>query len=299
MSGKITYGPHLFPGDPFTYLRTEEQDENKVVADYIDLISTFSLAFDKDIPHSIINQFFNSDSTFDESFNISFLNYGNTELVYLLTFPDNSKYIALINQPQTDKEVVLKEYENLKRLFNIDPRHVIETHGFFETEKNSLYITSYLEDALCIANFPIHDKKLGIYVPTPVYHFDEFDDVTSRYVNVARIAHLVNFYDDTAGLGLANVEISGSDFMLAKDTDLADPNSILYNMKLLGARNTINVSFDEYISLVRKEFRIATERYHPSVMDGSFKINSHSRMCIDEKVIDAGIQVGLYLREHK
>ena len=295
MGVRIKYGPHLFPNDPLNYIFCDN-NLNRVDA-HTEIIISLASAFSADISDSLFNQILVQDDDIENTVNISFMNYGNTELVYLVTLSDNSKYAALINQPHIDNKIVSTEYQNLKRLFDKDSRFIIEPHAIYENQKYSIYLTSYLDNALCIANSRADESKLGVYNPLPCYHFQDFNSLTSDYVNISRIAHLVNSYDERYELGIAKTQISGNDFMLAKKTNLDDLDSVVNNMKLIGARDSINVSFENYISMIKDEFKIATHRNDYLVKKGFFKINHHSRIPFSKEIIQEGIEQGMSLRK--
>lgn len=126
------------------------------------------------------------------------MNYGGTQLVYLATIKDQGKFVALINQPHTPLGKVREEFENLKRLVEIDPRYVVRPYAHFVRKEkgHELYVSEYIENALCIAHI---DDTHGIYDPLPHYHFEEFPAKTSRLIHKGIIALLVNYYDEEKG----------------------------------------------------------------------------------------------------
>ena len=124
---------------------------------------------------------------------LSFMNYGNTELVYLASIGDKIKVATLINQPHTPLGKVQEEFINLQRLREIDPTHVINPLVYFKKEdkQHEIYAAEYIDNALCIA----HNNGHGIYNPLPKYHFENFSPNISREININMIALLVNYYD--------------------------------------------------------------------------------------------------------
>lgn len=293
MNDKITYGPHLFFGGPLWYIRskdgiTENESHKKIVLSFFD-------AFDLNDKSSLLSQL-NSQKKVNKNsdINFAFMNYGDTELVYLVKIDDKPKYALLINQPKTDKKIVKTEFENLNHFFKKDSRFIIEPHVFYENSLFSMYLTSYINNALCVANSPDDDLQLGVYNPLPSYHFENFNDTTTYFVNISRIAHLINSYDERNNIGISKTQISGNDFMLKQETNLDSLQSIIDNTVLIAVRDTINVSFDEYIALIRKEFQVGT--YRNSKLGSDFKINHHSKMPINSEIIDEGIEQGLLLK---
>ncbi len=288
MSQKIKYGPHLFPGGPLYYIRSEEQDIREA---HSEIMFSFATALNENQNGSIAQQIKIKDS---DKLQISFMNYGNTELVYLLTI-NKQKYAILINQPQMNKTVIKNQFQNLHRLHNNDSRFIVNAHSFFENDRYAMYLTEYINNALCVGNEK--PNILGVWNPLPHYHFEEFNKETSDLVNISRIAHIVNLYDDVNQIGISKTQISGNDFMLTQDTDFLDLQSIIENTRIIGARDSISVPFERYIKLLREEFQVATSRTDHDVLEGRIKINHHSKMPISKDLIDEGIEQGYMLRK--
>lgn len=68
-------------------------------------------------------------------------------------------------------------------------------------------------------------------------------------------------------------------------------------MKLIAARELINVSFSQYIELIKKEFLLRTYYENINDRDKSILINHKSRLPMQKEEIEKGIQLGLKLRK--
>lgn len=129
----------------------------------------------------------------------------------------------------------------------------------------------------------------------PYYHFEHFSPETSSEVNIQSIALLVNYYDQENNRWIAETEISGNDFILTKEFKIEYPETVKDNIKLIAARDFIDVSLEEYLDILSKEFLVWTQR------DGGqwriFKVNKRSSEAMTEQEITKGILSGLQLRE--
>lgn len=103
---------------------------------------------------------------------LQFINYGDTQLVYVLTVGER-KYTMLVGQPTTEFGVVKKEYENLKTIGKNNKQNVVVPIQYFKDDKDKqeLYVTPYLYQARCIG---VEEKDWGVWIPEPEYHFKEF-----------------------------------------------------------------------------------------------------------------------------
>ncbi len=288
MNHEIKYGPHLFPEGPLYYIRSNERDIHEV---HNEIMLSFVNALNKNQEGSIAQQIEIKNS---DELQLSFINYGNTELVYLLTV-NKEKYTILINQPHIDKAIIKNQFQNLCRLHTNDSRFIVNAHSFFEEDRYAMYLTEYINNALCVGNEK--PNMLGVWNPLPYYHFEEFNKATSDLVNISRIAHLVNLYDDVNQMGISKTQISGNDFMLTQDTDFLDLQSIIENTRIIGARESISISFEHYIKLIKEEFQVGTSRTDFDVLSGRIKINHHSKMSISKELINEGIEQGYLLRK--
>lgn len=96
------------------------------------------------------------------------------------------------------------------------------------------------------------------------------------------VSALVSLYNDDRKLGLSECRLDGGDFMLEKgfESENLDIENILKNMKLIAARNMIEMSLEEYISQMRREL-----------------LGKRIKCAITEKEVEEGIQNGLELRD--
>jgi len=296
MTNKIYYGHHLFPYGPEPYIKTNNLG---IKESHKNIIRALITAFSNEIPNSILSQLagkFNFD--LNSSVNLSFMNYGNTQLVYLATIADKFKFAVLINQPHTHLGVVKEEFNNLEHLVKIDQRFVVKPFAYFDLKEkgHELYASQYIDNARCIAvnNYP------GFYDPLPFYHFEKFLPETVHAINSNIISLFVNYYDSEKKRGIAKTQISGDDFILTQNFIKNKSDTIQPNIKIIAARGFIEASLDEYINLLRQEFLIGTNYDEKDIISGKIRINHKSKLPMNLKEIEKGIQIGLELRkQHK
>jgi len=295
MTQRISYGPHLFPGDPESYIRVGGLGISVGEA-HRHIQKTLVAAFSNGNPDSILSQI---SSRFglkpDVPVELAFMNYGNTQLVYLATL-GKVKVAVLINQPHTPLGEVKEEFNNLGELVGTDPRFVVEPYAYFAVGKHELYVSWYIDKALCIVHNP--DSNIhGFYDPSPFYHFEKFIPGTSQTVNSSIIALLVNYHEH--GKGLAKTQISGNDFILTRGFDQYKLDTILPNIRIIAARGFIDASLNEYMDVLRQEFLIDTNRNDPYVVSGKLKVNHKSKVAMTKKEIEEGIELGLRLKKER
>ena len=182
---------------------------------------------------------------------IQFINYGETQLVYVLTINESRQYTLLVNQPRTEFGTGKTEYDNLLKLHNSN-QSVIKPLCYFEDGERELYVTPYYYQARCIG---IDNDEWGMWIPEPEYYFKDFTDKERQIVNSSMVAMLIELYDDKRKLGLSECRLDGGDFMLEKgfeNQELTNKN-ILKKMKLIAARKLISIEFDKYLDSIRKE----------------------------------------------
>ncbi|MEI8091994.1 MAG: hypothetical protein WCG98_07520 [bacterium] len=162
--------------------------------------------------------------------------------------------------------VVKNEFDNLRRLAEIDPKHVVKpiAHFAMEATQHELYVAPYIPRALCIA----YSDGYGIINDIPYYRFEYFSSSMSREIKVHMIAMLVNYYDQERNAGLAKTEISGNDFLLTKYFQKDNPKTIANNLKLISAREFIEAPLDDYLALLKKEFSVGTYRQRDGTTNG-------------------------------
>lgn len=298
MYNQITYGPHNHRKNPLFYIRTKEsmkQDVsnqlNQMFNEHEKIKQTLNKWFDCNNPDSAFSQLskkFSLDK--NTSTKISMLNYWNTEIIYLVNFWWKWEVVACINQPITPFWKIKQEYENLKRLHDLDTNYIVNPLAFFADEKTwyAFYVTEYIKDAICIA----HDQNWnhGFYNPLPSYHFECIDSEVSKQLNIWIIALLVHYYDKEKWLWISETEISWNDFLLTKEFDPKQLESIKDSIKLLAARNSIHISLNEYLDLIRKEFIVWTNR-----TDNNMSINKKSVCWMTWEDIEKWIELWINL----
>jgi len=228
---------------------------------------------------------------------LQFINYGDTELVYVLTVGEQ-KYTMLLGQPATEFGTVKKEHDNLKALKVRNPKEVVAPFAYVadEKQKRELYVTPYLYQARCIAS---QEDGWGIYIPEPDYRFELFSEKQRSIVNSAMIANLVKLYNEKTQQGIGSCKIGGGDFVLEKELDEEEfsEENVLKRMKLIAARELIQMDFDTYLEALRREFSQSTYYKTESQRDKSILINHKSRIPMTEAEIERGIELGLMLKE--
>jgi len=275
---------HTF-GNPLLYLRLGDE-AGDVEAAHQEIVETLKLAFDPNNPDSVIPQLTSLNLSPNIHTNLDFINYGNDSIVYLASITDGQKVeklATLVNQPRREPGTARKEYENLLRLTEIDPRFVVRPLAYFQHKNQELYLTPYIENARCIYG---GYGQWGMLDPKPSYHFVPFSPEVMETVTSSMIALLVHYYDQERGRGLARTQLSGDDFILEQGWEMNDSASVLENMKLIAARDTIDLPFDQYLDLIRKEFREGTRYSDDST------INRKSEIPIPPPVIEKGIELG-------
>lgn len=292
MANKVSYGPHLFPDRPEHHIRT---GDSRTGNSHDNIVETLKAAFSCENPNSILSQLarrFKFDS--NQPVNLSFMNYGNMQLVYLVTIGDKLEVATLINQPHTPLGKIREEFDNLARLVEIDPRFVVEPLAHFTLIErgHELYASEYINNAMCVA---VHNGH-GLYDPLPYYHFETFSPEVSSAVNAGMIALLVNYYDSQRRRGLAKTQISGDDFILTRDFRKNNSYNVQANMKLIAARGFIEAPMEDYLNLLRREFLIGTNREDVAVTNGKIRINTRSKLPMTSQDIEKGIEIGLELR---
>jgi len=216
---------------------------------------------------------------------IEFINYGKTELVFVLTDENDKKYTLLVKQPKVEKSEIIEEINNLCKLKEID-NNVIAAVDTFALYDQILYVTPYIYQARCIAS----DEKWGMYIPEPFYRFVPFTEEQESIVNQCMIAKLICYYDFEKEEGLAVCKLGGGDFMLPKGWELETPTieNTLNNLYLIAARKKVKCSFEEYIAKIIDEFTRKT-------IDDDEKrliINKRGRVPMDINDILNGIRLG-------
>lgn len=202
---------------------------------------------------------------------IEFINYGDTELVYVIK-NDTSIDTLLVGQPSTKIGTVKIEYDNLRHLAIKHPSIIVSPTTYVSNGKREAYITPYIKQARCIATY---DGTYGAYIPEPYYRYEAYNKQDEYLVSKAIIANLIRLYDYDSKLALVECKIGGGDFILEKEYD-QEPHTeqnILNRMKLIAARKLINIELNDYIELLRREFSRKTYYKSLSQRDNSILVN--------------------------
>ena len=224
-----------------------------------------------------------------KNYELEFINYGRTQLVYVLTDSEsNEKVTILTKQPVVEFGKVKQEAKNLIDLKKIDDK-VVAPIDYFSYNEQELYVTPYINQARCVAS----DGCWGIYIPEPFYRFERFSEEQEHFVNSCMIAKLISYYDTINQQGISACKLGGGDFMLPKGWENLTPTykNTLNNLYLIAARDKINCSIDEYIDIIRQEFSRRTINENQDIL----KINHRGRVAMNEQDIEKGIEIGLAL----
>lgn len=241
--------------------------------------------------HQFINLVLSTNiPEFEGSKKIEFINYGSTQLVYVLTVNEERQYTFLVSQPAIKLGTSQKEFDNL-RILSKNNDNVIKPIYYFMDEKNlskELYVTPYDYQSRCIGV----ETEWGMWVPEPEYHFVEFKDIDRKIINSVMIAMLIKFYDEESKKGIVKCRLDGGDFMIEKGFENHDINyeNILQRIKLIAARELMTMELGDYINLLKLEL---SEKPSKSRIILGKKL----RRPFDNFEIEYGIKLGLQLRE--
>lgn len=244
---------------------------------------------------SITRSFLQDISTSIPSSTIEFINYGDTELVYVIKKPDTIDTL-LVGQPSTPLGTVKLEYDNLRHLSTKNPSIIVTPTTYISNGKREAYITPYIKQARRIATY---DDTYGAYIPEPYYRYEPYKEQDEYLVSMAIVANLIRLYDYDKKLALAECKIGGGDFIIEKeyDTEPHTEETILRRMKLIAARKLINIELKDYIELLRKELSKRTYYRSLSERDNSILVNIKNRVPMSKEAIEDGIKLGLSLRK--
>ncbi len=226
---------------------------------------------------------------------IEFINYGDTELVYVGDLEDKQVTI-LVGQPSTHMGTVKQEYDNLRSLSKIAPDLVVSPTTYYANQERECFISPYIKQARCIATY---DDTYGAYIPDPYYRYEAYSIEDQYLVSKTIVANLIRLYNYDKKLALAECKIGGGDFMLEKAYDEAPhtEENTLRRMKLIAARKLINIELKDYIELLRKELSKRTYYRTLSERDNSILVNIKNRVPMTKEAIEDGITLGLSLRK--
>jgi len=223
---------------------------------------------------------------------LDFINYGKTELVYVLTDGTGQQSTILVKQPAVEFGKVKQEANNLTQLNKVDSK-VVAPIDYFSYGDQELFVTTYIKQARCIAS----DGVWGMYIPEPFYRFEPFTQEQKSLVNSCMIAKLISLYDVDKCRGISKCKLGGGDFILPKDWESKTPtiDNILDNLYLIAARDMISCSFDEYVDIIRDEF---SKRTIGDDQD-SLRLNIRGRVPMEYEEIEQGIALGKQLLSQK
>ena len=217
---------------------------------------------------------------------IQFINYGKTELVYVLTDKTNNQRVTLLTkQPAVEFGKVKQEADNLTKLKQKD-ESVVAPLEYFKYGDQELYVTPYINQARCVAS----NGSWGMYIPEPYYRFERFTDEQERIVNSCMIAKLVSYFDFENQQGIASCKIGGGDFMLPKGWENEEPTyeNTLKSLYFIAAREKVSCTFDEYLDIIRDEFSRRTFNENQE----NLIINHRNRVPMQIEDIEKGIEMG-------
>ena len=281
------------PGNGFDYIKVAPKEN--VLEELQDRITEFieitdflkDVVFEKGVPE------FQGQNK-----RLRFINYGDTQLVYVLEVNDRN-YTLLLGQPAAEFGIVRREHDNLRRLAQNTQENVVAPIHYFQSKdgKRELYVTPYIHQARCIASDDV--DGWGVYVPEPEYHFSSFSAEERKVINSSMIALLVKMYDQKNKQGIAACKIGGGDFILEKgyENEPLTHENILKRMKLIAARDMVSMNFDEYLDILRNEFSKRTYYKAEDQRDKSILVNHKSRIPMTDEEIEKGIEIGINLRE--
>ena len=216
---------------------------------------------------------------------IQFINYGKTELVYVLTEPNGERVTILTKQPAVEFGKIKQEAQNLRDLKQVDKK-VVAPIDYYRFGDQELYVTPYINQARCVASY----GTWGMYIPEPFYRFEDFTSEQEQIVNTCMIAKLVSLYNFEKGQGVASCKLGGGDFMLPKGWEDETPTikNTLNNLYLIAAREMLDCSFDEYLDIIRSEF----SRRTIDEKQDELLLNLRGRVPMQIEDIENGIELG-------
>ena len=263
------------------YIETNELQEKEY--EYIKIIKFLN---------KFVEYYTENNNLNKEDVKLDFINYGKTELVYVLTEKSGKRITLLIKQPAVKFGLVKEELENLKELKKIDDK-VVSPIDYYTFGDQELYVTPYINQARCVAS----QDCWGIYIPEPYYRFEPFTKEQSHIVNSCMIAKLLNYYDFDKNEGISKCKLGGGDFMLPKGWENETPTieNTLDNLYFIAAREKIKCTFEEYISIIIKEFSKVTI----NELEKDLTINIRGRVPMTKEDIKRGIKLGLELIKNR
>ena len=194
------------------------------------------------------------NNTFEElkssKISIQFINYGDTQLVFVITLDNNKQYTLLVNQPKTRPGQGFEEYNNLLKFNKLHPEIIIKPIKYYVNPNNpqqELYITPYYYQARCVG-VETPEKGWGEWIPEPKYHYRIYSEKEAKIIKKCMVAMIVKFYDEKNKLGIVEYSLDGDDFMLKKGYENEELNeeNIIKNFVVIAARKVIKIKFEKY-----------------------------------------------------
>jgi len=243
---------------------------------------------------SVLKGFCDQENIDKELCKLAFINYGDTQLVYVLSTPE-IQYAVLVGQPATRFGIVKDEYINLLELSDKNERYIATPKTYAKGKDREMYIAPYYKQARCVAS---DESGWGVYIPEPHYRFENFSEHQRKTVNISMIALLVKMYDDENKKGIADCRVGGGDFILEKEWSDEPPSfsNTVNRMKLISARKFIKIEFTEYLKLLSKEFLLNTYYSDDKKRNPLILINIKNRQPMTIEEIQKGIALGIKLR---
>jgi len=223
-----------------------------------------------------------------------FINYGDVQLVFVITIDESKQYAILVNQPKTPIGQSLEEYNNLINLNKIYPEHIIKPIKYYVNPNNpqqELYITPYYFQARCVG---VNEKDWGIWIPEPKYYFRDFNKIEKKIINKCMIALVILFFDEKNKKGISKWRFDGGDFMLLKgfeDEEINEEN-IMKKLIMISARKIIDIELNEYIKRMKIELRNEAKENEEKII-----IGKNLRCPFSTEEIEEGIKLGLKLKK--
>lgn len=239
----------------------------------------------KNFLNKFLNYYAEKNNLLLQNLDLKFINYGKTELVYVLSESEEKKVTLLVKQPAVKFGDVKEEMDNLLEL-NEKDKGVIAPIDYFALDDQELYVTPYIEQARCVASY----STWGMYIPEPFYRFESFTTEQEFIVNTCMIAKLVSFYNHEKQEGICSCKLGGGDFILPKgwETKFPTVENTINKLYLIAARKKIKCSYKEYLEILRSEFSRATI-LEPQE---NIIINLRGRVPMYINNIEAGIKLG-------
>ena len=225
-----------------------------------------------------------------------FINYGDTQLVFVITIDETRQITLLVNQPKTKAGQGLEEYNNLIALNKIHSNIVIKPFNYYVNPNNpqqELYMTPYYFQARCVG---VNTTKWGIWIPEPEYYFRDFNEIEKKVINKCMIALVIKLYDEKNKKGISRWRFDGGDFMLLKgfENEEINESNIIKNLIMISARKLITIELDEYINKMKVELRNGIKDQDEKII-----IGKNLRCPFSEEEIEEGILYGMKLRKNE